>query len=175
MKIVSILEELSNKQNINEEFDEPVETNVLENDNKQYHVLFSIDENKYSIRIYRKYLHRKEIADVQFVMKMGKGYTPKMTGSGHVKKVFSTIINTVKDFIDKNKPDYLVFDAINTDESRVKFYRMLIFSKELREKFTGYIPGEIFKEGDYTFYTVKKRGLPDLNYRQVSYATKDKK
>lgn len=158
-----------------EEFDEPVETNVIENDNKTYHSLFTIDKNKYSIRIFRKHLNRKEIAEVQFAMKMGKNYTPKMTGAGHVKKVFSTVINTVRDFIIKNKPDYLVFDAVNTDESRVKFYKMLIFSKELREKFIGYIPGEIFKEGNYTFYTVKKRGLPDLNYRQISYATSDKK
>lgn len=49
-----------------------------------------------------------------------------VTGKGETFMVFATVVEIVKDFIEKNKPQVLVFTADKGDRSRVDLYATMV-------------------------------------------------
>lgn len=87
-------------------------------DDKKYIVSFSLSENV-STR-----LRGNIISDVDFVMKDDNGsYYTDITGTGNSFKIFSTVIQIIKEFISKNNVDILTFSA--EEPSRKKLYLRL--------------------------------------------------
>ena len=126
---------------------------------------FEIEGREYSLRFIKGKMAKYTYIEVQFALKKtikGKEhFLIKVTGTGHVKKVFSTVIDRVLDFVRLNKTDYIIFGADNEEPSRVRLYSSIVFSKEAKEKLPGYIPSkETFQ--DRTAFVIKKRGLPDF-------------
>jgi hypothetical protein len=80
-------------------------TDLMKNDNFFINFSFSANFEKKNIK---GGIERKETQD--------------MTGTGHVKKVFSTIIDIIKDYINSNKPKYLLFLG---DKEHFKFYKFV--------------------------------------------------
>ena len=153
------------KPYIKEEFDEPVKATENMNTRKYTQYSFEIEGREYSLRFIKGKMAKYSYIEVQFALKKtikGKEhFLIKATGTGHVKKVFSTVIDRVLDFVRLNKTDYIIFGADNKEPSRVRLYSSIVFSKEAKEKLPGYIPSkETFQ--DRTAFVIKKRGLPDF-------------
>jgi hypothetical protein len=91
--------------------------------------------------------------DVVFSEHGEKGSYYNKTGSGNELQVFSFVIQSMKDFIDRYRPLEIVFTANKNDESRVSLYKRLI------KRFS--IPGYVFTgTGDNyneTTFTIKRQ------------------
>lgn len=52
-----------------------------------------------------------------------------MTGAGDAVKVFSTVLDIIKEFTESVDPNFITFSAKSDEESRVKFYKR--FAKKI--------------------------------------------
>lgn len=149
-------------QVLKEEIDEPV--NFRANKNKPNIFYFKIDDNKYRVSFFKpgeessykissvyaieSYSFYEDLIELAFgLIKDGKMDT-SLTGTGHVKKVFSTVKEIAKQYLSTRKPKYLMIKAITTEKSRVKFYDLLYSNHER------YLPG-YEKAGTKIIYTEK--------------------
>lgn len=121
---------------INEEFDEPVAFNRLSTGKYMFNIgdnmtyLCSFEDTANKAKELNKILRIKlrpgaKIKNFSFTGHINgqtKGLQ-SLTGTGNVKKVFSTLIEILKDYISKQKPDYLMFFG---DDDHYKFYRFII-------------------------------------------------
>jgi len=55
--------------------------------------------------------------------------THGLTGAGDAIKIFGTILDIIKEFIDSENPKFITFSSKLDEESRVKFYRR--FAKKI--------------------------------------------
>ncbi len=76
------------------------------------------------------YKFYEDLIELAFgIIDSGKTETA-MTGTGHVKKVFSTVKDICKEYISTRKPKYLMIKAHSAEKSRIKFYDVLYNNHE---------------------------------------------
>jgi hypothetical protein len=156
---------------LNEELDEPVYFNrvgnsykfIIRDKNLTNELHYSVFFNPYTGEISYKTLKefkkispelKKEIEELKpTVVSFLYGEYFNITGSGHVKKVFSTVIEIIKDYVNSNKPKYLMFSA--TEKSRIKFYNMLI--DRIGKYTNNYILYKKYSNPEVTYYILKRR------------------
>lgn len=136
-------------QVLKEEIDEPV--NFRANKNKPNIFYFKIDDNKYRVSFFKPgeessykisavyelefYKFYEDLIELAFgIVENGKTETA-MSGTGHVKKVFSTVKQIAQEYISSRKPKYLMIKAHSAEKSRIKFYDVLYNNHER------YLPG----------------------------------
>ncbi len=75
-----------------------------------------------------------------------------LTGSGDSRKIFGTVINIVKDYMEKNNPMTLLFTANNSEQSRVKLYNML--ASKVDQALPDYTFQGAFNNGNFTQFNI---------------------
>ncbi len=75
-----------------------------------------------------------------------------LTGSGDSRKIFGTVINIVKDYMEKNNPITLLFTANNSEQSRVKLYNML--ASKVGQALPDYTFQGAFNNGNFTQFNI---------------------
>ena len=93
----------------------------------------------------------------------------EMTGAGDAIKVFSTVLDIIKEFTESVDPDFITFYAKSYEESRVKFYRRCakkissfgykdisdLSKKEVKEKYGAKVKLVIQSSGHQHFLLVR--------------------
>ena len=81
---------------------------------------------------YKVYFQGKDLVEVAFSAILPgeeENFRPDktdLTGTGNSRKVFGTVIEIVKDYTNKNKPNAIYFTAANDEPSRIKLYDAMI-------------------------------------------------
>lgn len=145
-----------------EKFDEPNKTELKsyeEDENIKNSYSFKIDDNEYEIEV----IFDKKNKIMTFMFGLKKYYSKpdsysmlySPTNTGHVKKVFSTVLNALKNDVDKYKPLEIGFSTI--DKKLFKFYKMLVSSKEIKEKFPNYEVSSIKEKNNGVDFYIKRK------------------
>lgn len=104
---------------------------------------------------YKVFFNGTDKVEVAFVTRDKSGQIKDtITGTGDSRKVFGTVINIVKDYVSKHKPNILLFAADSNAPSRVKLYSVLAAkaSKEL----PGYNLAKTLKNKMFTVFYLTK-------------------
>lgn len=135
MKILDILQE---------EINEPAPYRKHKNKNNVF--FFKTNGNKYKVSFFKPgeessykisaayelefYKFYEDLIELAFGIIDGGKTETAMTGTGHVKKVFSTVKDICKEYISTRKPKYLMIKAHSAEKSRIKFYDVLYNNHE---------------------------------------------
>lgn len=65
-----------------------------------------------------------------------------LTGGGDALAIMATVVEIVKDFIQKDNPKLIVFNADKDDKSRVKLYSTMVKKLSSKIKFSYNIPND---------------------------------
>ena len=105
---------------LNELFNQPAKVDVYQDTISTYEAEFKINNNTYLITMDRE----AEMWDIEFelISTSKDGYG--ITGTGGEIQVFATVIDIIKKWVKKRKPQVIVFDA--KQKSRVKLYTSLV-------------------------------------------------
>lgn len=92
-------------------------------------------------------------------MARGENDQPKdnITGTGDSRKVFGTVMNIVKDYVDSYHPDILFFAAVNSEPSRIRLYNAL--AAKANSALPGYSFAKTLKDKAFTVYYITRDGL----------------
>jgi len=111
--------------------------------NKYYY--FTIADNNYRASFFKHHTSSNNYIQFGFqLMKNKKEGTIDLTNTGHVKKVFSTVLNILKDYEAENKPKYLAFQSNKNEPSRVRFYNLLVHN--IHKYADNYILDKIYED-----------------------------
>ena len=115
-------------------------------------VKFEVGDIDYWVNFYIDYdqLVDAKTALIEFVSSEGQF---NITGSGNAVKVFSTVFAVIKDFVQRNKMDYLRFAA--KEPSRRKLYKHFI--KKYGNKFGYKLANTRETEGNEEAYYLKRK------------------
>ncbi len=89
----------------------------------------------------------------------GQGDEHKLgiTGKGDSRKIFGTVINIVKDYVNKNNPKKIYFLADNSEPSRVKLYKA--FSDRVGQVLPNYTPLKPINTGYATEFMLQRKDI----------------
>lgn len=87
----------------------------------------------------------------------GDEHKTGLTGTGNSRKIFGTVINIVKDYMSKIKPDMLIFNANNSEPSRVRLYKML--ANQADSALPDYNFAKALSDGTYTTYYLTRNDV----------------
>lgn len=87
----------------------------------------------------------------------GDEHKTGLTGTGNSRKIFGTVINIVKDYMSKAKPDMLIFNANNSEPSRVRLYKML--ANQADSALPEYNFAKALSDGTYTTYYLTRNDV----------------
>ena len=87
----------------------------------------------------------------------GDEHKTGLTGTGNSRKIFGTVINIVKDYMSKAKPDMLIFNANNSEPSRVRLYKML--ANQADSALPDYNFAKALSDGSFTTYYLTRNGV----------------
>ena len=114
---------------VNELFDKPAKLKKTKDDDEYLEYAFEIDGNNYSVYMGEIDIHLNneevlawEIGFRNEDAKGGKHF--KLSGKGNELKVFDTVIDAIKIFIRRMKPDVIYFDA--KEVNRQSLYQTMI-------------------------------------------------
>lgn len=109
------------------------ENNITRKENGIYYFYIVGDKEViyYMLRI-EKYKNTSSIIIDYYMLKNGK-MIKHLTGTGHVQKVYSTLLKLGKEYIDNNKPEEFCF---NSEEDHKKFNTF--YSKAISSLFPDY-------------------------------------
>ncbi len=107
-------------------------------------------------------LGNKRHTSVQFAQK-GEGDSAKtgLTGTGDSRKIFGTVIQIVKDFVEKYNPPTISFNGYNGEPSRIKLYKTLALRAE--QELPNYIFIGAVPKGPTTEFTLKRKEQKEVN------------
>jgi hypothetical protein len=107
---------------------------------------FKVNNDKYSVR-FDKYKNFEDANkwSVMFGMVTGENtMTVQSTGLDNARFVFSTVYAIIEDFMKKEKPDVLDFEASGVSKSRLSIYKR--FVRDYRTKNPEYTGREVYDE-----------------------------
>lgn len=104
---------------------------------------------------YKVMLTGTKKVEVSFVTRDKDGQVKDtITGTGDSRKVFGTVINIVKEYVNSNNPEILVFAASNAEPSRIRLYNAL--AAQASRALPGYTFAKTLKLSSFTtFYLTR--------------------
>lgn len=139
------------KKKLVEVFDTKFEWGEFEKARGDYTVLFKDSAgDEINVQFLNQHRPRQEWYEVEFSRAGDFG----ITGGGDAPKIFSTVIEITKSFMEKFSPDVVSFSAKSTESSRVKFYDR--FVKKI--VVNGYKLETVDDGGRFKEYRLAKRG-----------------
>lgn len=136
-----------------ERLDEPVSFEKKETNNKYE---FKIGENTYDIKFIN--MDNQEVIVSFSLIKPGLE-TDKISGTGNVKKVFSTVVSAIENFIKNKKFQTIWFTSTKEEPSRVKFYKTLYNSPEMKERFPEFKYSKIDEDENFYYFIISKKEI----------------
>jgi hypothetical protein len=110
---------------------------------------------------YKVYFQGKDLVEVAFSAILPgeeENFRPDktdLTGTGNSRKVFGTVIEIVKDYTNKNKPNAIYFTAANDEPSRIKLYYALM--SQVDKALPDYYADKTIDLGSSRAYMIRKK------------------
>lgn len=100
--------------------------------------------------------------EVSFYAK-GNGDEHKIgiTGGGDSRKIFGTVVNIVKEYLNKNKPLTLLFTAVSNEPSRVRLYKAL--ASKVDQSLPDYYYAGSLHNGNFVQFNIKHNEAPKIS------------
>ena len=140
MKLRELLEELTTK---------PEKFSLKKHSDDSYVASFKINDKEYTVNFDRDVAKTWGLAFSLMTKKHGIRYAT--TGTGNANIVFSTILATIKAFIEREKPEEIFFDNLERSRGRTAIYTRFI------KNIDKYIPGYYGEVYNSQFVLKKKR------------------
>lgn len=110
---------------------------------------------------YKVYFQGKDLVEVAFsAILPGKGenFGPDkttLTGTGNSRKVFGTVVNIVKDFIQEKQPSALYFTGSGSEPSRIRLYDTML--RQVEKELPNYYSTGAIELGSDKAYMIRRK------------------
>ena len=132
---------------------DPVENVIRKKDNFYFYIKDDkLGTLNYAIEI-KKFKESNSILIEYFLVDKDFTFINKVTGTGHAKKVYSTVLNTMIKYVNENNPDEFCFSS---EEDHKRFYRFYAYA--IRQFFPNY---DLKDYDELSLYLYKNKNIQE--------------